>query len=526
MATFIHNRQELEHLLVTMYADGSSIRGLARHFSISRNMVRRILRKHDFDRDQGHDQVQSQKNRVRASKLDPYIDQIQELLKDYPRLSGQRIYEEIRTAGYEGGISILRDRLHHLRPKPKKEPAVRFETEPGLQGQMDWSPYTINFRDTGKTRVNCFSYILGFSRRQHIGFTEHRDFFTLIRRHQDAFRHFNGVPRQCLYDSEKTVVLRWEAGKPVFNPSFTAFITHYQCRPVACRRGRAETKGKIERPFQYVETNLLAGRRFRNLDDLRACAAWWLENRSDTHVHDTTGRPPLELFLEQEQEALLPLPSCPYDSSEVALRVCRIDGYLEFETNLYPVPYDYVTDILTMKATEEEIFIYAPDLSLVVRHERLPNGAAITLDAGGIHGAKSVRYGLEPVRDQFLALGNEAADFLRGLTEKHPRNCGFHARAILRQKETYHCDDINRALAHACRYHAYDQEAIGRILKARAAPRTLESYRNERAEAQLRQTLPEIRQRPLAEYSSLFGGLSHDHGPTDQDQKQSQDPEA
>lgn len=512
MTTIIQSREELERLLVTMHGDGWSIRGLQRHFSISRNMVRRILRKHATNRDHGHDIVQEKVacRTMRASKLDPFIDQITDLLKDFPKITGQRLYEEIKLCGYDGGTSILRARLHSLRPKPKKTPVIRFETEAGQQGQMDWSPYTIDFLRTGKAKVNCFSYILGFSRRQYIDFTMRRDFFTLIRRHQDCFTYFNGVPRQCLYDNEKTVVLRWEAGKPVFNPSFAAFITHYECKPIACLPRRAQTKGKVERPFQYVENNLLGGRKFQNLDDLRNCAKWWLQNRSDSHVHDTTGRPPLELFLEEEQEALLPLPLHPYDASEVYLRVCSIEGYLEFETNRYPVPYEYVTDILTLKATEHEIFIYSPVLSLIVRHERLPTGAVITRDANGIHGARAVRYGLEPVREQFLALGETATVFLKGLKEKQPKNCGFHVRSILRQQETYHCDDIYKALSHACRYHAYDHCAVERILKSRAKPRTLESYRNERAADNLRKALPQIKQRSLQEYSTLLGDKRHE----------------
>ena len=512
MPTFIHSREELEHLLVTMHADGWSKRGLSRHFSISRNMVRRILRKHQDHRDNGADILNEQKIRraARASKLDPFTEQIKQLLEKFQKITGQRIFEELKDAGYTGGISILRERLKKMRPTPKRTPIIRFETDPGVQGQMDWSPYVIPFVKDGKVKVQCFSYILTYSRRHYVDFTRRRDCFSLIRRHQDAFGHFSGIPAQCLYDSEKTIVLRWEAGKPIFNPSFAAFITHYNCKPIICQRGRPQTKGKIESPFKYVMNNLLNGREFQDLEDLKTFARWWLRNRSDIHIHDTTKRAPIELFLEQELDALQSLQKHPYDSAEVALRVCDLEGYLEFETNRYPAPYEYVADILTMKITDHEVLIFSPDLALIVRHEKLTAGACVKLDAQHIHGAQQVRYGLEPVRDQFIAIGEEARQFLKGLKDKQS-NPGFHARYILRLKESYHCDDINKALEHACRYHAYDCKAIERILAVKAKLRTLESIRNDRASEELRQKLPEIKQRSLEEYSTLFKESNNEH---------------
>ena len=426
------------------------------------------------------------------------------MMARFPDITGQRIYEELRDAGYEGGISILRDRLRRMRPRPKREPVVRFETDPGVQGQMDWSPYTLRFTRTGRQKVQCFSYILGYSRRHYIDFTSRRDFFTLIRRHKDAFEHFGGLPRQCLYDGEKTIVLRREAGRPVMNPAFIAFITHYTCRPIICSPGRAETKGKIERPFQYVEGNLLNGRTFQDLDDLRRTARWWMQNISDLHVHDTTRRMPLERFMEDEAAALTPLPLHPYDTAEVALRVCGLDGFLEFETNRYSVPYEYVADILAMKIAETGIFIYSPELEQIAAHERLPAGAGRVIEAPEHRRSKTPRHGLEPVRDAFIALGESAADFLDGLKAKHPRNPGFHARFILQLKAKYHAGDIHRALRHALSYGAYDARAVERILRARATPRTLESIRNERAGDELKRALPDVSQRPLKEYEALF----------------------
>jgi transposase len=304
MIIFVRNRQDLVHQIILMRADGWGIRALSRHFGMGRNTIRRILREHQQKRDKGHDGLDRCRPVARNSKLDAFRPMIKGLLEKYPDMTGVRVHETLCENGFDGGQSIVRDYLRKIRPRPKKEPVIRFETPPGHQGQMDWSPYTLAFTRSGRQKVLCFSYILGFSRRQYIDFTTERRFYTLIRRHQDAFAHFGGVPATCLYDGEKTVILRWEAGQPVYNPAFVAFITHYRCRPVACLPGRAKTKGKIEAPFQYIEKNLLNGRTFDDLADLRQTAAWWLESRSDAHVHDTTGRTPLELFLEQEQAAL------------------------------------------------------------------------------------------------------------------------------------------------------------------------------------------------------------------------------
>ena len=501
---FIRNQDDLRHLVITRFHEGQSIRQLSRFFRISRNRVRRILRKAKHLRDEGEALPVTHRRLTRGSKLDAFNTKIKELLNTYPTITAVRMREELAVLGYKGGMTILRERLRRIRPRPVREPVIRFETDPGVQGQMDWSPYTIRFAREGKQTVLCFSYILGFSRRQYVDFVMHRDFFTLIRRHRDAWEYFGGVPMQCLYDSEKTVVLRWEAGRPLYNPTFIEFITHYRCKPVACRRGRAQTKGKIERPFQYVEGNLLNARTPVDLNDLRTIRTWWMANVSDPHVHETTGFSPLELFLQQERAALQPLPAHAHECAEIVFRVGRSDGFIEFQTNLYSIPYEYDGEILTVKATEHEIFVYTPYVDLIAHHERCANGAGKKSESALHHRNCSLRYGLEPVQEVFLRLGDTAAPFLEGLKKKHPRNPGMHARLILQCKQRYHPEDINRALRHAMRYYAFDAGAIERILKATAKPRTLESLRNEKAREQLEQTLPEIRQRPLEDYRDMI----------------------
>ena len=499
---FIHNTSELVHKIVALYLDGCSIRSLSLKFRLSRNRVRRMVREHESKREKGQTSL-PKAHKAHKSKLDEHKETMRGLVEKYPNITAVRLYEELRQLGYRGGITIVRDWLRQTRPRSKREPAVRFNTEPGDQGQMDWSPYTVHFTGIGKKTVLCFSYILGFSRRQYIDFTLHRDFHTLIRRHVDAFEYYGGLPRHCLYDNEKTVVLRWEAGRPVFNPAFIDFITHYQCRPVACRPGRPQTKGKIERPFQYVEGNLLNARSFVDLEDLRSFSRYWLAEKSDIHLHDTTRRTPLELFMTEEKSRLVPLPQHPYDCSQVALRVCSLDGFLELETNRYSVPYEHVGDILALKATEKEVFIYNSTLTLIATHPRQMAGQGVVCEDTA-HRVTKVRYGLEPVREAFERLGENARIFLAGLTDKHPNNGGFHARRILLLRERYDACDIDLACEWATRYKAFDATAIERILLARAIPRTLEAIRNEKARTELKEKLPPIKQRDLTEYSQLL----------------------
>lgn len=503
------NRAELEHLVVSQRARGRSIRKLSAMLQISRNLVRRILRKHDQERTQGHQLLVPKQPTPRVTKLDDYVVIMERLFVEFPDIRGTRMLEELQREGYQGGITQVRDRMHKLRPQPKRRPVVSFSTDPGQQGQFDWSPYTIKLKNGTTLKVLCFSYVLGFSRRQFIDFTPRRDFHTLIRRHVDAFTYFGGVPKECLYDGEKTVILRWEARQPIFNPAFLSFITHYDCRPVGCGPRRPELKGKVEQPFKYVDSSLLNARKFHDFEDLRSTARWWMANRSDVHKHDTTGRPPLELFLEQELGALLPLPRCPYDTGDVGFRICRFDGFVEWQTNQYSVDYAHIGDILAVKATEHEIWVYGPDLHVVARHQRKPDGARAKEELPEHRRDKKVRYGLEPTRETFEGLGSGAPAFLAGLAERHPRNGGFHARRILLLREHYHSDDIHRALEHAQRYQAFDCVAVERIVRARYRPRTLEETVKHKASEQLRAVLPRIAQRPLADYQRHLQPTTH-----------------
>lgn len=273
--------------IIRRFHSGQSMRRISRELRVSRKTVRRVIDEHKGDRQDGAEASElPTPRRRRGSVVDEYEEAIGELLARYPEITATRVLEELRSSGYTGGYTILRQRVNELRPRPSSKLVQRFETGPGVQAQMDYASYTIEFSHEGRRRVNLFSYVLGYSRRQYLRFVESQNFETTVRQHIRAFEHLGGAAATCLYDNMKVVVLRHEDGAPVYNPKFLAFATHYGFRPQACQPRRPQTKGKVERPFHYVETSLLNGRTFRSLEHLHEVTAWWLAEVADTRTQD------------------------------------------------------------------------------------------------------------------------------------------------------------------------------------------------------------------------------------------------
>jgi transposase len=247
------------HQIVVLFQGGASIRRIARSLHVSRRTVRRALEQHRQARTAGPPAPGPAPRRT--SQLDAFDPAIQDLLGRYPDITVQRVHEELRRLGYQGGYTILSQRVRTLRPCPLITPVRRFETAKALQAQMDYSTYDLDFTVEGHRRVYAFSYVLGYSRRQYLHFVDRQDFATTVREHIRAFEHLGGVAVTCLYDNMKVVVSGYDGDEPVYNPRFLAFAAHYGFRPVACRVRRPQTKGYTSSCTSFVLSGEALGNR-------------------------------------------------------------------------------------------------------------------------------------------------------------------------------------------------------------------------------------------------------------------------
>lgn len=353
-------------MILDLHRQGLKVAVIARQVGVDRKTVRKYIAR-------GLEVPTYGPRQPRDRVLDPWADYLKARLEAYPGLSAQRLLREIRERGYTGGYSTVRDSVRTLRPAGGGSSfAVRFETPPGHQAQVDFAQFRVRFASAPDSVqiVWLFSMVLGFSRLIWGRFAQRQTMQTVLACHRAAFEAIGGVPREILYDRMKTAVLgEDEDGRVVYNRTLAEFASHYGFLPKACRAYRPETKGKVERPFRYIREDFFLGGTFRDLDDLNRQFGNWLSTVANPRIHATTGRVVNEAFGE-EQPTLQLLPLIPFGAVLKLERRISHEGMVSVGGNYYSVPDATRRRVVEVHSLADEIRIFEDD-RLIARHPLL-----------------------------------------------------------------------------------------------------------------------------------------------------------
>lgn len=430
-----------------MLAEGHRHKEIARKLGIDVKTVRRVKKGR-------------KKRAPRVSKLDAFKPVIAELVikKD---LTAFRVLREIRALGYAGGYSVLKDYVRSIRRRSRRRPHLRFETDKGVQGQVDLSPYTVDFRGQA-TGVVCFSMVFGYSRWQFIRFTETANAHSVCHSHVLAFERAGGAPHEILYDRMKQVVVESYADRVVFHPLFAALAKHYGFKAVPLAPGYKEGKGKVENPFKYVWSDFLKGSTFHDLDDLNRRAQAWLRDIAWVRKHGTTQERPLDR-MDEERPYLIPLPHKPFIAARVEQRLVGYDFCIAWDTNRYSVSPSFVGRSVQAMELDGILDVYLDGAVIASHRLRETRHKRYILPE---HESEFRRHSTSRhvLQEQFLRLGQIAQTFTDELIKAHGGAAGYHISEILKLADQAGVPRVLEALRHAARYGAFSHTAVARIV--------------------------------------------------------------
>jgi len=315
-------RRETIH---TLRAQGVSLREISRLLKISRNTVRRVLRQSPplaARRNSALDDELSTLIETLFARCGGNVVRVQELLRD----------EYQREVTYSTLTRWVRDAaLRQSKPR-----AGRYSFEPGEEMQHDTSPMRPLVGDQAVS-AQCAALVLAYSRRLYIEFFPRFTRFEAKCFLAQALAFMQGSCPRCVIDNTSVVVAGGSGPEADIAPEMFAFGQAYRVQFVPHRIGHADRKARVERPFDYVTRNFLAGRTFRDWDELNQQARLWCERTANQKPKRALGMSPEAAYL-MERPALQALPANPPPVYQTHYRVVDIEAYVALDTNRYSVP--------------------------------------------------------------------------------------------------------------------------------------------------------------------------------------------
>lgn len=410
-----------------------SKRKTAEILGISRNTVKKLLEM---------DEPPEYHRTTYRSKIDPYKEQIIDWRCEPYCFNGTRIFRELEKIGYEGSIGPVYRFLKQIDEDIggiSSKATTRHESPCGDQAQFDWSEYDVPV-DQVYRKVYCFSMILAASRKKAVCFSLKCDAAAIYEAIQELFDDLGGVTLEMLVDNPKALVIEnnpKSEDEIRYNPEALIVARHLGTELNACPCYWPRKKGKVERPFDYIEEQFIKGNSFASMEDLNRRGKEFVDSWCD-QVHSTTKRIPNQYYLLEEKATLLPLPENHYYITELKARKVSADSFVSIGGNKYSVPVRYATKNIFFRIT------YGFRIELYDA-KKVP---FLTLEASAGHGevrmnpehyrdiAPTVSTSIPQIRRDFTSRFRNGKRYLDAASRKFDQPT-HHARKIMLLQELY-----------------------------------------------------------------------------------------
>jgi transposase len=446
---------EIRNSVHTLQQQSVSLREISRVLKLSRNTVRRILR---------------EPNRLGSRAAEPDDGARKRLGEVYARAQGNAVrmgqileQEDGKQVAYSTLTRWVRDA--DLRTNVKRSGEYHFE--PGQEMQHDTSPHKVEVADK-RIVAQCAGLTLAYSRRLFIWYYprftrfEAKDFLAR------AAQFMDGVCPRCVIDNTSVMVAGGAGPDAVFAPEMAAFARALGFGFKAHRVNDPDRKGRIERPFAWIENNFLPGRSFASFDDLNAQALKWCQEVANVKPKRSLGMAPEAAYV-MEKPYLRALPGVLPAVYEVLDRVVDLYGFISVDTNRYSTPERLVGKQVTVYKHYTSIEIHYRH-SLVASHPRLVGVRDARNTLPGHHTIPHRKAREPSLQAQLLSSQGGVLDAYVQALVKHLNGRGTRAlNRLVQMQRTYPERPFIAALEQALKYGLFDLTRVQTLVLRQVA---------------------------------------------------------
>jgi hypothetical protein len=333
--------------------------------------------------------------------------------------------------------------------------------------QHDTSPHRVVMAGKPVT-VQCAGLVLAYSRRLFIQYYPRFTRFEAKHFLLEAARFMDGTAPVCVIDNSSVIVAAGAGAEAVIAPEMLAFARTLGFCFRAHRVGHADRKGRIERPFSYVEGNFLPGRSFDNFGDLNSQALVWCGDVANQKIKRVLGMSPEAAYL-MEKPHLQPLPLALPPVYDLLERMVDLYGYVSIDSNRYSVPERFVGQSVTVYKYPAEVRICRRDTE-IARHPRLVGQRDARQTVPGHHPTPA-RVSRGPALEEQLLRGHHPnlERYAAALKQRAHRNGVRKLRRLLEMKRTYPAGPFLAAIEQALQFGVFDLRRLETLILKQVA---------------------------------------------------------
>jgi transposase len=417
------------HAVQELLRAGVKPRAVAQQFRVSRRTIERIAReaaiRNDADgiiRREGDDPPSRSVGRPQVTAA--LRARVQALVLDDPERPPGEICRLLKADGTPLGLSTVYRVLREVRATIPAALQVRFEGVAGEFAQFDFGEGSVRLTDGSRRVVHFAAYRLKYSRWIHVVVVPNERVEALIRSLLDSFAASGGVPLRVVFDNPKTVVVRHEEGRPVWNPVLAPVAIDYGFTIELCTPRQPQQKGAVENLVGYVKRAFFRARRFSDLTtDLPQQLAEWLVEVNTTRANRATKEIPA-VRLPAEQARMKPLVGAP---SEYGLRIAVTVGptaMVTYQGIRYAMPAAGCGLPATLWLYPDRVKIITAGSTHDALHPRFPAHGTVSYlpgqRAAQLAAVAGARKRLYFMRERLLELGPVGEGYLTELIHQRP----------------------------------------------------------------------------------------------------------